>query len=58
VERPIEGAGVLSDAEDSRVQVVVAFMSYKNDEGCAVVDDDCDIFQAIDGDECVIGIDF
>jgi hypothetical protein len=58
VECPNEGTGVVSDAEDNRVRVVVNFTSCKNDEGRAVVDDDCDIFQAIDGDECVIGTVF
>jgi hypothetical protein len=58
VEHPIEGAGVVSDTEDNQVWVIVDFTSCKNNEGRAVVDDDRDIFQATDGDECVIGIIF
>jgi hypothetical protein len=58
VEGPIKHAGIIGDTENDRVWVVVDFTSFKNDKGRAVIDDDCDIFQAIDGDECVVGIVF
>ncbi len=58
MEGPIKRAGINGDAENNRVRVIVDFTSRKNDEGCAVIDDDRDIFQAIDGDECVVGIVF
>jgi hypothetical protein len=58
VEGPIKCTGIIGDAENDRVQVVVDFTSPKNDEGHAVINDDHDIFQAIDGDECIVGIVF
>jgi hypothetical protein len=56
VEGPIKRAGIIGDPENDRVRVVVDFTSCKTDEGRAVIDDDHVIFQAIDGDECVVGI--
>jgi hypothetical protein len=58
VEGPIRRTGIIGDAKNNQVQVIVDFTSCKNNKGRAVIDDDIDIFEAIDGDECVIEIVF
>ncbi len=58
MEGPIKHAGIIGDRENDRVWVVVDLTSRRKDEDHAVIDDDRDIFQAIDGDECVVGIVF
>ena len=58
MEGTLKRAGIIADSENDRVQIIVDFTSRKTDKGRAVIDDDRDIFQAIDGDECVIRIVF
>ncbi len=58
MECPIEGADVVSDAEDNWVWVVVNFLSSKGDKSCTVVEDDGNILQTIDGDKSLVGVVF
>ncbi len=58
MECPIEGAGVVSDTEDHWVRVVIDFLSSKGDKSCAVVEDDGNVLQTIDGDESLVGVVF
>jgi hypothetical protein len=46
VEGPIKHAGIIGDAENDQVRVIVDFTSCKNDKGHAEIDDDCDVLSS------------
>ncbi len=58
MEGPIKHAGIIGDAENDRVRVAVDIASIKDDKGRTVVNDNRDIFQAIDGCERLIFVVF
>ncbi len=55
---PIKCARVIGDTQNNRMRVIVGLMGCKDDQGCAVVYDDREILEAIDGDGSLVRVVF